>query len=147
MKRIVLVPLVLLSLAGCGYSNHESTPDVAASDVVGPWVATGPDGESAVLDFAQDGSVAVSGLPDDLWPSTDTEPDWDAQSDRANGSWSIQETITDGRPWMYVSMDRVDGPPAYSGKVYFEGEGDGLVLQVYLGEGDEDPEILEFTRG
>ena len=149
-KRItvaLLLGVAIAGLTGCGsYYEQTPTPDLSADVVVGSWVADGPSGEQALLDFQADGTVDVTGLPSDLFPSTDTEPDWDDQVDRTGGTWTIEETNTPGTPWMYVSMDSVDGTTSYSGKVFAEGEGDSMKLYFFIGTDPESLKKFELTR-
>lgn len=95
------------TLSGCfsAFYLGEDAPILDRSDVVGTWVAEGPDGQRATIVLDDDGSATVTDLPSNLnWDASihDDDVDWADTLDTA-GTWELSIQRYD--PITFVDID------------------------------------------
>ena len=131
VRRRLFVGFIFLaitgSLSGCqsAFNWGESSPRIDDSDVVGTWIADGPDGLEATVLFSANGTAILSGLPSNLTDPWASEPDWSTTVD-GEADWHLWT-----QPSGVTSVQLSD----FESMVVME-DADGLHLAAYVGDPD-----------
>jgi hypothetical protein len=136
-----LIALALVgALAACGLVPLFEGPALpSTSEIVGTWRHPGPGGKSALIEFAKDHRVSVTGLPRDALQLGNNgsdplkAPNW-ADNVDTTGTWLIRHDSVDSSS--YIELTLGPNPSTTVTKLFFDRPKGHLQLYFYLNDPD-----------
>jgi hypothetical protein len=142
-RRIVsFVFFVLVLLCVSTACSSPTYTRLAAADIEGVWLSSGPEGRTGKLEFRIDGTFQGAGLPDVMFDTAKpyaAQPDWTSLK-AIEGTWETTWDEGAQQPFVKTNTDRLHGM-----RLLVEGAKDRLELKYYVGDPDSG-EFIGFKK-